>query len=375
MKLYSRNVNGSVQVWWAEQIGDSYIQSYGQLDGKIVTTEPTKCLPKNVGRANETSGEDQAEKEVAALIKKKLKTGYFERLEDIDKAELEPQLAKPCKDYIEKVDWSVGQIVDQKLNGICCVITSRGAFSRRGEQFFAIPHILEELAPFFAENPSAYLHGELFNPEYVNQLNKIAELVAVTRKEKDINQALLDESRRMVQYHLYENYNFGGVVVSDPGLKRREVLDQSFVGFQYVKTIQYKICYSFSEMHGYADAYMKAGGEGVIIRNPLAPYQHKRTKDLLKFKKQESAEFKIISIEEGSANWKGCAKFAWCELPNGIRDDKFKTNIKGSQEELRRVFERRDEYVGKIITVEFQELSPYNVPLIPYSDLLVRDYE
>jgi len=261
---------------------------------------------------------------------------------------------------------------------VCLLATkNNGVTSRKNETFYAIPHIKEEIDQIIEEFPNAFLHGELFNPEYVTQLNKLAEIVAVTRKEKDLTPELLAESKRMALLYLYDGYGFAGIAQDDSNLDRRNML-VAFIksrNFKYIKCVSWKRVYSFDEMVAYFDEYVSRGGEGVIIRNPKAPYVHKRTKDLLKYKKSESDEFKVISIEEGSADWAGCAKFVWCELPNGLKDKKFKSNIKGSQEELREIFKNKDKWVGKMITVEFQEYSPYNCPLIPYTDMLVRDYE
>lgn len=376
-KLYSRDSNGGIRVWWPEVDGAKFRQHYGVLDGKIVTTAWTTAEGKNLGKKNETSAEDQAHKEVLALIKKQLKSNYFENINDIDKGFLEPQLAKPGRDYYAKLDWSKGQIVDHKLNGIACIITRKGAFSRKNEQFFAIPHILKDLEPIFAQFPDAYLQGELFNHTYVNQLDQIARLVSVVRKEKDMTPEILAESKRMVQYHLYDGYGFLGVTVDDNGLDRRTHLMTLLKSFklEFCKPITWTRLYSFADMEKWAKAYIATGGEGVIIRNPEAPYQHKRTKDLLKYKKCESEEFKTIELVEGTADWEGCVAAVWCELPNGKRDKKFKSNVKGEREHLRRMWQNRHKYVGKMVTVEFQEYSPYGVPLIPYTDMLERNYE
>lgn len=377
-KLYSRNSNGSVQVWWVELVDNAYRQHYGRNDGKIVTKGWSYGEVKNAGKSNETSPNEQAKLEVEALYEKQKKKNYFEDIKEIDSGFLEPQLAKPCKDYIDDVKWEDNQIVDHKLNGIACIVVKKGgkvrAFSRKNEEFFAIPHILEALEPFFKENPDAYLQGELFNPEYVTQLNKIAELVAVTRKEKDITPELLEDSKKMVQYHIYDGYGFNKVSIDFAGNLRRLELVEAFNYYKspYIYTITFAWCDSFDKMKKFADRYIAKGGEGVIIRNPKAPYQHKRTKDLLKYKKSESEEFEVIGFEEGEADWAGCAKAAWCKLPNG---GKFKTNLRGSQAELKAVLRNQEKYIGQMITVDFQEYSPYNVPLIPYTDLLIRNYE
>ena len=86
-KLYTRNSNGSINVWWAEVLEDgSYITNYGQVDGKIQTTQPVTCQPKNTGKKNATSAQDQAQKEVDALYKKQRKSNYFDDIALIDNA-------------------------------------------------------------------------------------------------------------------------------------------------------------------------------------------------------------------------------------------------------------------------------------------------
>lgn len=376
-KLFTKNSNGSINEWWCEVDGESYTVSYGQVDGKTVTTLPTKCFPKNTGKKNETTAEQQAVVEVLALYKKQRKQNYFDSIEDIDKAYLSPQLAKLFRDYGDKINWEEGSVVDEKLNGFCGIITAKGAFSRKNEQFHNVEHILEELKPFFEKNPNAYLHGEFFNPKYVNELNVIANLISVNRKPKDITDEMRAKSKEVVEYHIYDGYGFEDVNINSNTLSRKTGIHmfinnvvENTSNFNFIKTVNSIMVYSFEEMLTFAENYISNGGEGVIIRDKDAPYQHKRTKDLLKFKKMEDAEFEVISVEEGSGNWQGCAKMVWCKLPNGGR---FKANIKGTQEHLREVYNNRDYYVGRRITVSYQELSPYGVPLIPYTDMVVRD--
>lgn len=377
--LYKRTSSGSINQWQVILQGETYFIREGLVSGKLTETLPTRVESKNAGKKNETNLVQQAEKECKALLKKKLKSNYFEDIKDIDTGFLQPQLAKPCKDFIEDVVWEDGQIVDNKLNGFACIVRmdngKPAAFTRTNEVYHSIPHILKDLEEFFEKNPDAYLQGELYNEKYVTQLNKISELIAVTRKEKDITNELLAESEKIVQLHLYDGYGFNGVTIDTLGLERRiglmGLINKS--DFKYIHKIKYKVCWTFGEMETFALNYIETGGEGAIIRNPKEPYEHKRTKNLLKFKKQEDAEFKTLRFEEGNGNWTGASKAVWCELPNGVRDKEFKSNVDGTLENAKYLWQNRENLVGKWITVRFQEYSPYGVPLIGYTNMVVRD--
>ncbi len=114
-KLYTRNTNGSINEWWAEVDGASYRTMYGRLDGKLVTTLPIFTIAKNVGKTNATTPEEQAFLEVEQLYKKQRKLNYFDDIKDVDTGFLEPQLAKPGKDFLEKIDWSKKHIIDAAI--------------------------------------------------------------------------------------------------------------------------------------------------------------------------------------------------------------------------------------------------------------------
>lgn len=131
-KLYKRATDGSIQVWWMEREDDKYRTHTGQLDGKIVTTEWRTATPKNVGKANESSAEAQAELEVQADYKKKLKLRYVKSVNDVDgDFYFAPMLAKKYEDY--PINWLKDNVFAQpKLDGFRCVVNSEGAFTRKG---------------------------------------------------------------------------------------------------------------------------------------------------------------------------------------------------------------------------------------------------
>ena len=81
--LYALNKDGSYQQWKVFTDGDKVIVEFGKLDGKLQYKE-TICTPKNVGRANETTAEQQAELEAISKWEKQVRLGYVENMEDCE---------------------------------------------------------------------------------------------------------------------------------------------------------------------------------------------------------------------------------------------------------------------------------------------------
>ena len=66
--------------------------------------------------------------------------------------------------------------IQPKLDGVRCLFTAKGAFSRTGKQFMNLWHIEVLLESFFAANPNAVLDGELYNHELKDDFEKIISL-------------------------------------------------------------------------------------------------------------------------------------------------------------------------------------------------------
>ena len=68
-----------------------------------------------------------------------------------------PMLAHKFDD--KRVDWSKPVYIQPKLDGVRCLFTKDGAFSRTGKQFMNVAHIELELIPFFDKHPNTVLDG------------------------------------------------------------------------------------------------------------------------------------------------------------------------------------------------------------------------
>lgn len=374
--LYSRTSTGAVQTWYMEQDGNKYRSVSGQLDGQKTESGWQFAAIKNDGKANSTTPEQQATKEVEAKYKKKKKTGYTDDVNEIDNiGYIEPMLAKQFTDYQDSIVYPVA--VENKLNGICCIRQAKGGFSRKGEQFFCIDHILRVTEALFDVFPDAVLHGELFNYELKNRLNKIASLVSVNRKPESITPADLAESEKTIKFYVYDGYGFNGITEKTPFAKRKEALKEILKGVKYVEVLDYRIANSLKEVEAELKATRQRQEEGIMVKLLNGIYEHKRSKNILKHKNFFDVEFEVVGFEEGTGNWAGCAKGVVCKLHKPTPDGKttFTSNIRGTQEELRELWENGKKHTGKMATVEYQELSEYGVPLIPYTQLPFRDYE
>jgi hypothetical protein len=121
----------------------------------------------------------------------------------------------------------------------------------------------------------------------------------------------------------------------------------------------------------YTDKCIDLGYEGAIFRDTSAVYAFgKRPQTMVKFKKRESAEFKILDVID-SDKAPGLAIFV-CR--NNLNSLEFKVNPEGSHEIKEKYFKDRHSLIGKLLTVEFYERTTNDLPFHTVG-IAVRDYE
>ncbi len=376
-KLYKISTTAATLVWWMEQNGPQYRMHSGQLGGKIVTTTWTIAKSKNVGASNETTPEAQATAEINSAYALKKKKGYRDTVEQaVTSDRFQCMLADKYKDRHHKLFDADGHAlkplwVQPKLDGIRCIARADGLRSREGNPITAVPHIEEMLRPVFERRPELILDGELYNHELHDDFNSIVSLVKKTKSTPED----LELSRGMIQYWVYD------AVTEDPAatFSQRFMVDVSDLSTPYgmgmvtfpgttdahfvmVPTFQAQ---TREEVDALYESFLTEGYEGAMIRTD-APYAQKRSQSLLKRKELMDAEFKILGFREGDGNASGMAKIADMEivLEDGAVDS-FKADICGTREECREYLRRRDEAVGKLATIEFQNYTPDGVPRFP----------
>ena len=209
---------------------------------------------------------------------------------------IKPMLAH--KFDINRVDYSKPVYIQPKLDGVRCLFTKDGAYSRTGKQFKNIAHIELALIPFFKEQPDVVLDGELYNHELKNDFEKIISLV---RKQKPTADDRL-ETKQLVQFHVYDY--FDGVMY-DSYRTRMKQLACSDIYCDSIKYVPAYRVYKHEEaLNMHHDAYLAKGYEGSILRLD-GIYKHGRSYDLMKFKDFSDTEATIVGYEAGKGKREG----------------------------------------------------------------------
>jgi DNA ligase-1 len=362
--IYKKTKTGKVQEWTIEVKGNQYRTISGQTDGEKITNKWTDCDIKNEGRSNATTPEEQAIKEAEAKRKKKLESGYFESIKDINKVQyFEPMLAQKYEDH--EINYPVYS--QPKLDGIRCIVTKDGMFSRNGKKIISAPHIRQNLDLFFKDYPNAILDGELYCDKFANDFNKICSLVKRT-KPTDTE---LEESADSIQYWVYDAPKIGLLNEKDLFYERYELVADALSKRKYTSIVvvtTLKVSKEEELTQAY-EMYMEQGYEGQMVRLNR-PYENKRSKFLLKRKEFMDAEFSIVDVVEGEGNRKGTAGYMTFKNKSGRA---FKSNIKGDFEYLAKLLKDKNKIIGKKATIKFFNYTPDEVPRFPYVIAIDRD--
>lgn len=352
--LYSLDSLGNIREWFCEVEGARFRMVAGIHGGAMVRSADTIAEPKNIGKKNETSPEEQAILEVEALYKKKLKTKYFKTIEAAhgEKNYFEPMLAKVFEDYKDKIQYPVN--VQCKFNGSRLILKKDGAFTRKGERYFSIPHIIEAFKPFFEKYPDAILDGELFNEDLRERLN---ELIKLVRRSVNVTAEDLEKSKQMVSYYVYDGFGFGANKEDDYFIRWSHICEK-LKDIPYFVKVDTFLANSEAMIQHHFLKYIARGHEGIMVRIPNAPYKNGRSKDLLKYKPVFDSEGKVKAINTADGNWAGKAKTATLEW-NGIE---FDASFKGSMQTLEKIWQNKHEWIGKEVTFEYYGLTGLGTP-------------
>ncbi|KAG5502181.1 hypothetical protein GH5_05133 [Leishmania sp. Ghana 2012 LV757] len=289
-------------------------------------------------------------------------------------------------------------LASPKIDGIRCMIGYNTKlkevqfFSRGGIVLECCHGLVPQLLPLFEKDPTLMLDGELFAPECnFEQLNGL-----VRRLHRTSTRQIMEAQARLIEYFAFdimysaqlssatapfdERYQLLKKLIPVCGAKRisnyvhddtkKKVIRATHghaattANGQAVKIYHVPAAQVHpSEMEDVLNEACSQGFEGVMIRLPKYPYEHgKRSFGLLKYKQMHDAEFQIVGFIPGEGKFKdGLGAFV-CRTKDGKL---FNTPPKVSYKRRIELWEQREAFLGKYLTVQYQELSSQNVPRFP----------
>jgi ATP-dependent DNA ligase len=353
--LYHKGKAGKIFSWevWTE--GKTVFTKHGSNDGEKVTT-PHLCIPKNTGKKNETTAEEQANKEAAAMHKKKLDGKYFESINEAKTGlKLRPMLAS---DFFKRKDKLIYPLEEQpKLDGARCLAywsDGKVCLTSRGGKEYNLPHIKEELESFLPE--WAILDGEIY--DHNKTFQETMRLVKKLRDETpELNYCPYDAISRdklELPWHMRKKLLW-------------DIIKKDTKSIKLVETIT---CANEKEVLKVAADFVADGYEGGIVRQLGGLYQFGfRSHDLLKVKNFVDAEFEITDfgifrvrlVENKKPKMIDCVVWT-CKTLDG---KEFNVVPKGSAEERNAMLQDAKKQIGKMLTVKYFELSDDGIPRFP----------
>lgn len=364
--LYQRDSKGKIRQWEVWTNGAAIIVEHGVMGGKL-QQKHTVAKPKNVGRANETTAEQQAILEARSKWMAQVDRDDYNECVDLAGLQTRAMLAGDYHKVGHRMNWedTVGQ---PKLDGMRLTTgyrfrDRRGDFemlTRKGE-VFNVDHLmnpaqtlrvmvneqLDELG--YGPNRCVALDGEVYlHGKTLNWISSRAKKYYPGETET-------------LEYHLFD-------IVADyiPFRVRYEVLEECFRNMQehdihgnmtMVPLIPVTED-NFLEVHG---QLVEDGYEGLILRHNSGLYKYgtgnTRSPDLFKYKVFKDEECLITNVWEDDNN---NAMWTVRRKPTLNFGANVVVNVtpKRSHAERKQMLLEPEKWIGQWVTVKYQGETP-----------------
>jgi DNA ligase-1 len=382
--LYRTNDKGQTVQWRAfateDDDGCAFLcTESGQVNGKM------KRSKREISKAGR---QDTVYEKAKYDAKKKWqdkqdKEGYVEDLANAAQAQTQdedgatevpvlPMLANKAviqreKGMVKGITWPC--LVQPKIDGFRCVsrITGGSALlSRKNIPFIgfgSLRDILDNLGLPDSGFGSGRFHldGELFVDEV--GFNALSSVVKRGQHHKD-------HDPQEVQYRVFDCFDLDHM---DTPFGARQQFLKDLLGDGRVHALETMEAASLAQADALMQQFLGEGHEGLMFRCPKSPYVlRKRSPHLLKYKEFHDDEFEIVGFKEGQGDDEGTVVWE-CVTKDGAKT--FSVRPMGTREHRAHLFEHGNDYIGRKLTVKYQELSEDNVPRFPVGKTIRESFD
>lgn len=344
IQLFKKDTKGVMRYLKVWNEGSLIFNESGQVGTPNPIVHKKEAKPKNIGKSNETTSEQQAESEVKSFITKKLDEGYSLTQTEAENSTLVlPMLAQELTKNIKKVDWS-SAYASPKLDGMRCLVFIKEdeiiLMSRKGKKIENMFHIekgfekwreggLVQVGDIF--DGELYVHGESFQ----------SNMSYVKRYQKGLSER--------IKFNCYD-------FVSKSSYNYRYNIISSLEGNNFFSVVESYPCENMDQVREHHKNFLSKGYEGTMVRHSGVGYEvDKRSYSLLKFKDFIDIQAEILDVipAEQRPDW-GIPVF------NG-----FKAGVRMTHEQRQHLLSHKEEYIGKTAEIRFFEYTDEGVPRFP----------
>lgn len=237
--------------------------------------------------------------------------------------------------------------VEPKLDGMRCVaiVDNTGVkfVSRNGKPITTIPHLEKQIAQafFIKKEDVLYIDGELTAGDNFN-----ISISALRKKDEKAQSAL---------FHVFDvltEAEFKGEAQTQMQDRAQRV--GSLNAYPNLCPVSRKLVNTDEEV---LEAYQKErdkGEEGIIVKDPEGIYEPKRSYNWMKIKDCNDADLEVVGYFEGEGKYEG--------MLGGLIVDHEGVEVRVgsglSDKQRQGLWDERDSLAGKIVEVQYHEVTP-----------------
>ena len=289
------------------------------------------------------------------MITKSIKLGCDKKVVNSAIPNLIPTFDVQLGTSIEKVKLLGNEriFISRKLNGTRTAFVGDKCMTRQGKEYKGLDHIISDLQKIVGTE--MFVDGELLykNKEGLSDSEAFQKGTGIAMS-KDNDKSEL----KLVIFDMFPLDEFWNGKSKEPYSNRKKHLIELGEKITALGTDNLEIVhmcyegYDHSEIWKWLDYAEQHDWEGVIL-NLDAPYECKRTKNLIKVKRFYTYDLEVIGVEEGTGRNKGTL---------GALVVKYKNNTVNvgsgfTDEERSYYWNNQDKIIGRVIEVKYKEIT------------------
>lgn len=261
-----------------------------------------------------------------------------------------------AKDGAKEKTISGQKMVEVKLDGVrvIAIVYPDGRVdlhSRNGKRLTNFPKIEEALSKYAIPESPFVLDGEVMSSSFQDLMKQ------VYRKE-DVQ----TDDACLYLFDIISYRSFRKGIDIAPQRVRSEILKNTIKDEKCVKVVQQEyvdldspsgLC-RFKEINKKA---IEGGYEGIMLKDPEAPYETKRTKSWLKIKPVIEVTLEVIDVEEGSGKYRGTTGALVCRGRDSGKEIEVNVGSGLSDDDRNSIWLDRNSVIGQLIEIKADAIT------------------